>query len=174
LSYPPDSLVESPAGIREDEAAEPRGAPIRVEPFKDLRDDPSSLGGEHHVLTSGCAGSTHGYRRLRTEDEAARWVTDALKHDLERAGYAPTPGDAAPIVVSGGIIRADCANRGSESGSLSTVILSIRVRRGSEVLIDDWFQGRVPPAGSSLGLAEALSEASRSFLRRLKERTRTR
>lgn len=60
LSYPPVSLVESPAAIREDEAAEPRGAPIGVEPFKDLRDAPSSPGGEHHVVTSGCAGSTHG------------------------------------------------------------------------------------------------------------------
>jgi len=179
LRYPPIRLQESPAGLREDEAAAIPGTPVRVEPIGDLRDDRSSLGGEYHTSTSGCGGSTYSYRRLRTDDDVAGWVTNALRQDLQRAGYAVISGNAdeadpARLIVDGEIIRVDCATFERGTTSLATVVLAIRARRGTEVVLNEWFQGRVPPGGSSRGLAQALSEANSSFLRQLKERTRIR
>ncbi len=174
LTYPPG---EPPPGFREDEASELAGIQVWVQPFGDRRKEPSSLGGESYIISKDCMGTNYGYRRLRTDDDVPRWVTRALEHDLKRAGYSvATSGDdgtgASGIVVEGEVIRVDCASIGGGTSAQSSVVLCIRARRGNEVIVDQWFQGRVAPLGWSRRLALALSEANSAFLRQLKDRTR--
>ena len=147
LTYAPAAHGGLPAGASYD---------VTVADFTDTRTNPAHVG---KVLNGF---GTHTADVLAT-NSVALWVTDALRLELERAGFTVVPaGDASPDVLN---ISGDIVQVSSEAYFKyeANVVFQATVVRAGETLLDDNYAnssvGDMSAFASGEGYKEALQEA---------------
>jgi len=148
LVYPPQATSGEPGVAHAASAPAPKQVKIVLKQFTDQRSDKKVVGTVRNAFGMKTA-------EVVPTNDVADWVTDALRSELQGAGYTVVDDAAADTdsaVVSGEILNVYCDMYFSYTGQVSLIA---QAKRGEKELLNKHYTGE-----GSAGLAWAMTAES--------------
>lgn len=161
LLYPPKGDAGAVPAAQASPAPAPAKGTIGLVTFVDQRSDKSVVG----TMRNGFGMRTAD---VLANNSVTEWVTQAVKLELEKSGYAVTLGaaPAAGTVVSGEVLKVFCDMYMSYTGQVS---LRVQLSRDGKDLLTRNYDGEgsagIAFAGTAESFAESLSRALAAALK---------